>query len=86
MQHAFSAASAAGPTGSLQTLSPRLDAVGVDGGGREVAQRDGGVLDLWHARHPQQAKCRRQMPKIQVCDTQSDINVMSYQVLVRWEG
>ena len=46
------ASSAAGPTGMLQTLSPRLDAVGVDGGGREVAQRDGRVLDLRHARHP----------------------------------
>jgi hypothetical protein len=33
-----------------------------------VAQRDGGVLDLRHARHPQQPERRRQVAQVQVCD------------------
>lgn len=32
-----------------------------------MAQRNGGVLDLRHARHPQQPERRRQAAQVQVC-------------------
>ena len=34
-----------------------------------MAQRNGRVLDLRHARHPQQAERRRQVAQVQVCGT-----------------